>query len=133
MPAELLIYDIIGGGGYWWDDNVITGDTVAEFLNDIPQAETELNIRLNTPGGAVSEGLTILNYVNAWKNQRRIAQPDFKVRTIVDGFAYSAGSVVFMAGDERIMNTGTTLMIHKAWSFMMANADELTVSGLMST
>lgn len=45
--------------------------------------------------------------------------------TICDGFACSAASVVFMAGDERIINEASLLMIHNAWTYANGNATEL--------
>jgi ATP-dependent Clp protease protease subunit len=57
-------------------------------------------------GGYVNEGLAIYNVL---KNHSA------KVNTIVEGFACSAASVVFMAGDTRTMNAASALMIHNAW------------------
>ena len=48
-----------------------------------------------------------------------------KVTTICDGFACSAASVIFMAGDERIINEASLLMIHNAWTYANGNATEL--------
>ena len=39
-------------------------------------------------------------------------------------FACSAASVIFMAGDERIMNSASLLMIHNAWSYGSGNAND---------
>lgn len=57
-------------------------------------------------GGYTNEGIAIFNTL---KNSKA------KVNTIVDGFACSAASVIFMAGDNRIMNSASILMIHNAW------------------
>ena len=57
-------------------------------------------------GGSVSEGLAIYNLLNDFKGN---------VTRIVDGFACSAASVVFMAGDKRIVPESGLLMIHNAW------------------
>ena len=42
-----------------------------------------------------------------------------------DGFACSIASVIFMAGDERIMSKSSLLMIHNAWMYVSGNASEL--------
>lgn len=76
----------------------------------------EVNVHINSYGGDVSEGLAIYNTL---KNSKA------KVKTYCDGFACSAASVVFMAGDERVMNSASLLMIHNAWSYGYGNAEEL--------
>lgn len=75
-----------------------------------------INVHINSYGGHVSEGLAIHNIL---KNHKA------KVRTYCDGFACSAASVVFMAGDERIMNSASLLMIHNAWNIAQGDAEEL--------
>ncbi len=67
----------------------------------------ELTVRINSYGGSVSEGLAIYNLLSDFKGH---------LRTIVDGFACSAASVIFMAGKERIVPESGLLMIHNAWS-----------------
>lgn len=74
-----------------------------------------VNVHINSYGGEVAEGLAIYNVL---KNSSA------KVTTYCDGFACSAASVIFMAGDERIMNSASLLMIHNAWSRASGNADD---------
>lgn len=83
-----------------------------EALGDVSQ----IDVYINSYGGEVAEGLAIYNALKRHKA---------KVRTICDGFACSIASVVFMAGDERIMNESSLLMIHNAWTFAAGNAAEL--------
>ena len=75
-----------------------------------------INVHINSYGGEVAEGLAIYNSL---KNHKA------KVKTICDGFACSAASIVFMAGKERVMNAASLLMIHNAWTYAAGNADEL--------
>src|SRR5690606_31218000 len=42
-----------------------------------------------------------------------------------DGFACSIASVIFAAGDERIMSDTSLLMIHNAWARAAGNANDL--------
>jgi ATP-dependent Clp protease protease subunit len=76
----------------------------------------EINVYINSYGGEVKEGIAIYNALRRHKA---------KVRTICDGFACSIASVIFMAGDERVMNEASALMIHNAWTVAMGNAAEL--------
>ena len=75
-----------------------------------------INIHLNSYGGEVSEGLAIYN---------ALKQHKAKVRTYCDGFACSIASVIFMAGDERIMSNASMLMVHNPWTYTEGNAQEL--------
>lgn len=75
----------------------------------------EIDVHINSTGGAVSEGLAIYNVL---KNS------NMKVTTYCDGFACSAASVVFMAGDERVMNEASLLLIHNAWTYGKGDAAE---------
>jgi len=76
----------------------------------------QINVYINSYGGEVAEGLAIYNQLKRHKA---------KVKTVCDGFACSAASVVFMAGDERIMSTASLLMIHNAWTRVKGNSKEL--------
>lgn len=96
----------------------ITSETSGlSLVNEVKDLDVDvINVHINSYGGVVSEGLAIYNTL---KNHKA------KVRTIVDGFACSAASVVFMAGDERLMNDASILMIHNAWMYAEGNAEQL--------
>jgi ATP-dependent protease ClpP protease subunit len=50
----------------------------------------------------------------------------------IDGVAASAGSVIALAADTVEIAEGGFYMIHKGWTFMMGNADDLrTTAGLL--
>lgn len=75
-----------------------------------------INVHINSYGGDVSEGLAIYNVLR---------EHPARITTICDGFACSAASVVFMAGDKRVMSPASLLMIHNAWTIAMGNAEAL--------
>ena len=83
-----------------------------EALGDV----NEISVYINSYGGEVAEGLAIYNALKRHKA---------KIKTYCDGFACSIASVIFMAGDERIMNSASLLMIHNAWTRVSGNAEEL--------
>lgn len=83
-----------------------------EALGDVEQ----IDVYINSYGGEVAEGLAIYNALRRHKA---------KVRTYCDGFACSIASVIFMAGDERVMNESSLLMIHNAWTMAIGNSAEL--------
>lgn len=109
--TELYIYGDIRTKSIiekWLD---IQSDTTDAFtLKEALQAVDTPNllVRINSYGGKVSEGLAIYGLLSDFKG---------KVTTIVDGFACSAASIIFMAGAERIVPENGLLMIHNAWSY----------------
>lgn len=110
QETELYIYGDIRKKD-WIDNWLGTGKDVTEAfsLKDaLAKIDTPtLTVRINSYGGSVSEGLAIYNLLQDFKGH---------LRTVVDGFACSAASVIFMAGKERIVPESGLLMIHNAWS-----------------
>nr|DAQ35615.1 MAG TPA: Putative ATP dependent Clp protease [Caudoviricetes sp.] len=87
------------------------------IANEIKNLDVDtINVHINSCGGYTSEGLAIYNTL---KNHSA------KIITYCDGFACSAASLVFMAGDERIMGAASALMIHNAWSSAEGNAAQM--------
>lgn len=97
-----------------WFDSDVSSYTLSKQIECLEC--DQINVYINSYGGEVAEGLAIYNQLKRHKA---------KVKTICDGFACSAASVVFMAGDERVMSTASLLMIHNAWSWASGNAKEL--------
>lgn len=110
VETELYIYGNIETKT-WIDDWLGTGKekTDAFTLKDaLTQVDTpNLTVRINSYGGDVSEGLAIYSLLSDFKGN---------LKTIVDGFACSAASVIFMAGKERVVPENGLLMIHNAWT-----------------
>lgn len=110
--ADIYIFgDIVS---WEWLESDVSSYTLARSIQDLDA--DEIIVHINSYGGEVAEGLAIHNSL---KNHPA------KVTTICDGFGCSAASVVFMAGDVRIMNPASLLMIHNAWSSASGNAKEL--------
>lgn len=77
---------------------------------------SQLNIYVNSNGGDVFAGNAIYNMLKRHKAHKTV---------YVDGLAASIASVIVMAGDEIIMPANSYLMIHKAWTYAMGNANDL--------
>ena len=115
--TELYVYGNIEKKD-WIDNWLGTGKekTDAYSLKDaLMQVDTpNLTVRINSYGGSVSEGLAIYSLLSEFKGH---------LKTIVDGFACSAASVIFMAGQERVVPENGLLMIHNAWSYAEGDAN----------
>lgn len=94
------------------DVSVVNLSKKLEELGDV----SKIHVYINSYGGEVAEGLAIYNALRRHKA---------KVVTYCDGFAASIASVVFMAGDKRIMNESSLLMVHNAWTICLGNAADL--------
>ena len=119
--SELLIYGDIRKKNLFeifFGEEVDEGRTSALELSEIlNQIDTpNFTVRINSYGGVVSEGLAIYNLLKSFKGN---------VKTIVDGFACSAASVIFMAGKERVVPESSLLMIHNAWTSAEGDHNDL--------
>ena len=113
QTATLNIYGDITS---WpWLESDVSAANLSKQLEAMGDVE-QINVYINSYGGEVAEGLAIYNALKRHKA---------KVKTVCDGFACSIASVVFMAGDERVMNEASLLMIHNAWTFAEGNAAAL--------
>lgn len=117
--TELYIYGDIRKKD-WIDSWFGTGldKTDAYSLKDALAAvdTPNLTVRINSYGGSVSEGLAIYSLLSDFKGH---------LKTIVDGFACSAASVIFMAGQERAVPENGLLMIHNAWTEARGDSNKM--------
>lgn len=109
LSADVYIYDEIG---FW---GVSAQDFVAAFRGEI-DASADVTVHINSPGGSVFDGITILNALRAHKGG---------VTTVVDGLAASAASFIAQAGTKRIMARNSQMMIHDAMSLCVGNASDM--------
>ncbi len=108
--AELLIYGPIGD--YFWD-----GISARDIVEQIAAVTAPtINVRINSDGGIVSDGLSIYNAL-----KRHAA----KVNVTVDGIAASIASLIAMAGDTVAMHANTMLMVHAPMNGVWGNAAAL--------
>ena len=111
--ATLRLYDPIDSWGGEW------GVSAKEFvgaLGALPADTAEIRLHVNSPGGEVYEGITMLN---ALRNHKA------RVVVVVDGIAASAASFVAAGADETVMGQNSQLMIHDAWGLGMGNAADM--------
>jgi ATP-dependent protease ClpP protease subunit len=112
--TDLMIYDEISWFG-------ICAQDVVDALAGI---KGNLNVRINSPGGDVFDGVAIYN---------ALAAHDGDVTVTVDGLAASAASFIAMAGDAIRMNRGAQMMIHDASGLCIGNAADMTeMAGLLN-
>jgi len=109
--SELILEGVVASES-WYGDEV----TPALFRDELDSHTGDITVRINSPGGDVFAGVSIMNMLK---------DRDGQVTIIVDGVAASIASVIAMAGDKIIMNTGSMMMIHNAWSVAVGDSEEL--------
>lgn len=110
--AELLIYDQIGAD--WFGEGV----TAKQFVKDLRALGKidRLDVRINSPGGNVFDGLAIYNALKSSK---------YTVDVYIDGLAASMASVIAMAGDRIAIADNALLMIHNPATMVYGDSNEM--------
>lgn len=97
----------------WWTGRPEPGMYIAvdKFLKDMEELDgcSEITVRISSGGGELYAGIEIYH---------KLIGHSAKIITINEGLAASAASVIFMAGDDRLVYAGTNTMIHLAASFI---------------
>lgn len=107
---KIRIYAPIGN----WFEGTTSGQ-IADTLDEVDEPEA-VDVHINSPGGAVFEGVGIYQVLRAYEGD---------VTVHIDGLAASAASVIAMAGDEIIMGEAAMMMVHNPWTIALGNAEEL--------
>jgi len=106
---------------YVYDEISSWGISANQFVKDLGEVKAgKINLRINSPGGNVFDGVTIYNALKEHPAQ---------VNVKVDGLAASIASIIAMAGDTIHMAKNAMFMVHKAWSLEMGNADAMHKMG----
>lgn len=110
--VELLVMEEIGENA--WTGEGVAAKNVVSFLAE--NRGRDVNVRVNSPGGLVYDGFQIYN---------ALASHDAPVTVTIEGLAYSAASVIAMAGDHVRAYETSDYGIHRAMSGTYGNAIEM--------
>jgi ATP-dependent protease ClpP protease subunit len=109
----IRLYDYIDSdGGYWG----ISADEFAQAIDNAEEAIDHIELRINSGGGSVWDGLALLN---------TLRDHPAPVKAIVDGVAASAASFIAVACDEVVMMPNSRLMIHDALAVCAGQAVDM--------
>lgn len=113
--AELHIYgDIVSTEWDAWTPEDTFPQGITDFLSQIDTNEP-LTVYINSGGGDVFAGIAIHSILKRHTGHKK---------GVVDALAASIASVILMACDEIVVNSGAQIMIHKPSTFGWGNADE---------
>ena len=95
-----------------------TGVELIDVISQVkkqPQA-TSFNVHINSEGGVVDTGFDIYNYLTSL---------NVPIKTVGSGLVASIATVIFMAGDTRVLRENTQFMIHLPMGGVDGTADEI--------
>ena len=110
----IWLYDVIVGSdeeALWWG-----GVSPEAFARSLRAMSGPVTLRINSPGGDVFAGIAIAQAVREYADG---------VTVRIDGLAASIASIIAIAGAEVVAAPGAFVMVHKAWTLMFGNADDL--------
>lgn len=112
--VDIYIYGDITS--WEWFESDVSSYTLSRELQSLGEEIEYINVYINSYGGEVSEGIAIHNMLKRHKA---------KVTTCIDSFACSIATVIFAAGDERIVYNTSMGFYHNAWTYTAGNANDL--------
>lgn len=110
-PAEMMVMDVIGDDFF---GDGLTASKAVDFIRD--NKDRDILVRINSPGGLAYEGLQIYN---------ALGQHQKNVTVRVEGLAFSAASIIAMAGDTIEMHEASDIGIHRAAVVAIGNQFEM--------
>lgn len=108
---EIELYDEIGHWG-------VTAEAFRAALK--ASAAPVLNLKINSPGGDVFDGIAMFNDLRNHHAQ---------VEVEITGVAASAASIVAMGGNEIAMAFNAHMMIHNSWAVGIGDAGDMFAIG----
>lgn len=114
--VEIFLYDHIVSSedeAEWWGG--VAPESFVKAVYGVDQ-DAKIHLRINSPGGSVFAARAMEQALRDHKGG---------VIVHIDGLAASAATFIAMAGEEVIMAKGAMFMIHKAWTGMWGNSNDL--------
>jgi ATP-dependent protease ClpP protease subunit len=109
--TRIDIFDEIGSGDIW-----SPGLSAKDFTAQMAKLKGPLECHVNSGGGEVHDGIAIGNALRSHKGP---------VTMVVDGIAASIASVIVQAGQDRVMQPGSMLMVHDASTLTWGDQAEM--------
>lgn len=111
--ADVFIYDVIGES--FFEEGVTAKKFVKDF-KDLESRYSRINVRINSPGGSVFEGLAIFN---------AIYQSKVETHTYNDGLAASMGAMILFSGKTIHAAKNALTMLHSPMGIGIGTAKDM--------
>jgi ATP-dependent Clp protease, protease subunit len=79
-----------------------------------------ITIYISSGGGSVGAGLGMMQMIYRMRDLYKVT-----INTVVTGYAYSMGAIVFQAGDTRLIGSFSTLMLHSPQWFLSGSDQQI--------
>ncbi|MDB4461523.1 ATP-dependent Clp protease proteolytic subunit [bacterium] len=116
---DTYVATIMGQIGSFMDDIMFDGNTldtsIKAELDSIPSGVKNLQLRINSPGGSVSTGVSIYN---------QLINSGLNVTTLNLGECSSIASIIFLSGTTRVQPDGAFALIHEPAHEVRQNVTE---------
>jgi ATP-dependent protease ClpP protease subunit len=106
-------------GENWWEDKdkQNTLERIKKDINAIKGIGADtIIVNIHSPGGNIDHALAIHD---------ALREHSAKIITKITGMCASAATIIMMAGDERKMSENALILIHKCWSFVVGNENDI--------
>lgn len=115
-PAEISVRGLVGS--YYDAETYSPTDTEEDVLNALKKIPSgkKINLRINSLGGNFGLALGCYN---------ALARRSADITTYNEGFACSAGSVLFAVGSRRVSPASSVVMVHRAAGGVEGNSDDV--------
>ncbi len=111
--VDIFIYGMIGYG--WYDEESRDAAEFVREFKDLEKKYDRINIRINSPGGIIEEGLPIFNIIRA---------SQIETHSYIDGIAYSMGAIIALAADTVHSAKNGLFLLHNASGWAWGNAQD---------
>lgn len=116
---EIKIYgEIIPFEEDWFGSGYVNLSNVQTQLSEAEGKD--IKVRIRSFGGDVETGFSIYNELRRYAKDN-----DAKVTTFGEGQVASIATVIFLAGDERILTGHTEPFVHNAWTYSEGDSKTL--------
>ena len=88
-----------------------------DYFDGLGDDLESIEVEITSPGGNVFDGMAVYSYL------RKRASEGVAVTTVAHGIAASIASVIFAAGDTRLMGDGSQLMVHNPHGLFLVHGD----------
>ena len=93
---------------------------VAMSIEREGDANKPITVYINSGGGSVGAGLAMMQMIYRMRELYGVT-----INTVVTGYAYSMGAIVFQAGDRRELGSFSTLMLHSPRWFLSGDDEQV--------
>lgn len=93
---------------------------VAMSVEREDRPDKPITVYINSGGGSVGAGLGMMQMIYRMRTLYKVT-----INTVVTGYAYSMGAIVFQAGDKRLVGSYSTLMLHSPQWFLSGSDQQI--------